>query len=127
MAVRPHDALFKATFGVHAYAIALFRAVLPPAVFDALEWADLRVENASFVDPALADRHGDLLFSLPRRDGSGHVLLYVLVEHQSQPDPHMPLRLLGYLVQIWQRARREAPDVPLPLIVPLVISHAPAG
>ena len=127
MTPRPHDALFKATFGVPEHAIALFRAVLPPAVFASLDWRELRVESASFVDAELADHHGDLLFSIRRTDGSGRVLLYVLVEHQSAPDAAMPLRLLGYLVQIWEREHREHSSTPLPFIISIVFSHAPDG
>jgi len=38
----------------------------------------------------------------PRR-----VWLYILIEHQSQPDPTMPLRILDYVVQIYRfQARR---------------------
>lgn len=38
----------------------------------------------------------------------------------------MPLRMLVYLVRIWERHRKEN-DGPLPPIIPVVVSHAPGG
>ena len=29
--------------------------------------------------------------------------VYVLIEHQSSPDPMMPLRMLRYVMRIWER------------------------
>ena len=39
----------------------------------------------------------------------------------------MALRLLGYMVRIWERFANESDDAPLPLIIPAVLSHAPGG
>ena len=49
------------------------------------------------------------------------ILVYVLLEHQSTPDPW--LRLLGYCVQVWQQWHRtHEDDERLPLLVPVVVS-----
>ena len=132
MTTRPHDALFKAVFGVPAYAAELCRAVLPRDVVDLLDLATLEVEPSSFVDRDLADTHGDLLLGVALlasagRGSAAHALVYVLVEHQSRASGDMPIRLLGYLGAIWRRELRAAPDGPLPLIIPVVVSHAPGG
>lgn len=126
MTARPHDAVFKAVFEVPAYAVALCEAVIPAEEAALLDWGSLQLEPASFVDDDLADSHGDLLFSVERR-GGGRSMVYVLVEHQSRVDEAMPLRFVGYLLQIWWRAYRAAPGSPLPVIVPVVLSHAPSG
>lgn len=39
------------------------------------------------------------------------LLIYLLIEHQSQPDRLMPLRSLDYLVRIY---RRKVADIPVP-------------
>ncbi len=131
MTTRPHDALFKAVFSVPAHAAALCRAVLPPDLLARLDLATLQHEPASFIDGELADLHGDLMLSVEVRTATAgapsRALVYVLVEHQSRPDVDMPLRLLGYLVEVWRRARRAEPAQPLPLIIPVVLSHAPGG
>ncbi|HUG89938.1 MAG TPA: Rpn family recombination-promoting nuclease/putative transposase, partial [Planctomycetaceae bacterium] len=47
----------------------------------------------------------------PRRRGkaarSGSVLVYILIEHQSEPDPLMVLRLLEYTVQVYRSQVRH--------------------
>jgi len=60
----------------------------------------------------------DLVFTAPYRDEEdgteGEVLIYILVEHQSEPDISMGFRLLFYMTQIWDTQRREweREDVP---------------
>jgi predicted transposase YdaD len=122
----PHDSLFKAAFESPAHAAALFRQMLPAELVEVIDWDTIQREVGSFVDPELASRHTDLLFSVRLRGGGARVLLYLLVEHQSTNDPSMPLRLLVYLVRIWE-AYHKLHGRPLPLIVPAVVSHAPEG
>jgi predicted transposase/invertase (TIGR01784 family) len=90
MLARPHDALFKSAFEDPAAAAALLRALLPAAIREIIAWDTLDGEPASFVDPALGDHHGDLLFSARLRT-SEPALIFVLLEHQSTEDPAMSL------------------------------------
>jgi hypothetical protein len=74
----------------------------------------------------------DVVLTAPLRSGArpqGHERLwvYLLIEHQSTPDPFMILRLLDYVVQIYKvqvrRARRptgERPFAPLQPVLPIV-------
>jgi hypothetical protein len=50
-------------------------------------------------------RESDLLFRIPFRTESDQppALVCVLLEHQSAPDPQMPLRMLLYAVLYWER------------------------
>jgi predicted transposase/invertase (TIGR01784 family) len=49
-------------------------------------------------------------------------LLYCLFEHQSKPDPWMPLRLLRYILGIWDQFRKQNPKATkLPPILPVVL------
>jgi hypothetical protein len=123
---RPHDALFKAAFETPAHAAALLRELLPAAIRDAIVWEGLKSEPASFVDRRLADHHCDLLFSARLRTGES-ASLFVLAEHQSTPDPTMPLRGLSYQVQLWKRSRKRHPGARLPPIIALVVSQWPGG
>jgi hypothetical protein len=126
MTARPHDALFKSAFEAPAAAAALLRALLPAEAGEAVAWDTLSRDNASFVDVALVDSHSDLLFSARLRT-SDTALIYLLLEHQSTGDPAMPLRGLSYQVRIWERSRKEQPQAWLPLVIAVVVSHAPDG
>jgi predicted transposase/invertase (TIGR01784 family) len=122
----PHDALFKAGFELPASAAGLFQRALPASIVSAIAWSELERESGSFVDPELAGRHSDLLFRTTTLRGEP-VLLYLLVEHQSTNDPDMTLRVLIYLARILERFRKENEHSPLPLVLPVVVAHAPEG
>jgi predicted transposase/invertase (TIGR01784 family) len=62
------------------------------------------------------------LFSV--RLGGRETLLYLLFEHQSSPDPAMPLRLLGYVMEILTQ-HHKAHGFPLPPVLPLVLHQGP--
>ncbi|MEJ7729940.1 MAG: Rpn family recombination-promoting nuclease/putative transposase [Polyangiaceae bacterium] len=80
-------------------------------------WSTLAQEPGTYVDAALSQRHSDLLFSI-RGLGGEPLLLYLLVEHQSEADAWMPLRLHGYVDRIWQRWRAADPSATrLPRVV----------
>jgi hypothetical protein len=62
------------------------------------------------------------------RIGARRALVYILFEHQSSSDPMMGLRLLRYIVRIWERwLRNEATGKRLPLVLPVVLHHSDSG
>jgi hypothetical protein len=123
-----HDPLFKRAFSVPAHAAGELRSVLPASVVEAIEWPALELVPASFVDEEMRHRHADLLFRAPLRDGSGQSYLYVLLEHQSEPDRLMPYRMLGYVQRIWDAVVRDEPGrTSLPPVIPVVVHHGEAG
>lgn len=126
MSTRPHDALFKSVFETPQHAAALLRDLLPPALAERIAWDTFEHQPGSFIDAALADAHSDLLFSTRLRTGEP-ALLYILFEHQSSADIIMPLRMLRYQVQIWERAHKDRPMDWLPPIISVLVSHVPGG
>jgi hypothetical protein len=123
----PHDLFARFTFGHPERAAAELRAVLPAHVVSEVDWASLRREPGSVVDPELRETESDLLFTARLRTGRS-LLLYVLLEHQSRVDRWMALRMLRYVVRQVERWRQEHPKSErLPLIIPLVMYHGPEG
>jgi hypothetical protein len=45
------------------------------------------------------------------------------MEHQSTFNARMPLRLLRYMVRIWDRWERDHPTGKLPIVLPVVLHH----
>ncbi len=121
----PHDALFKSIFSQPDEVAAELQHVLSDELVAAIDWSTLTLEPGSFVDPELSHHHTDLLFSA--RASGERVLVYLLFEHQSTPDVHMPLRLLDYMVQIWSLHAKNDPSDPLPLIIPALLAQVPGG
>ena len=122
---RPHDSLFRGVFSDQAAAVGLLRGYLPESVGVRLRWSTLSLQNTSFVDPELRDSAADLLYEIRQHSGR-RLWLYVLLEHQSEPDRWMRWRLLRYCCRIWERDRtRNRRRLSLRPIVPMVLYHGP--
>ncbi len=121
-AAHPHDGFFKAVFSDPDKAGALFRAHLPEELTRGIEWNSLALLPSSFVKRDLRQTHSDLLFSA--RLHGRETLLYLVFEHQSTPDPLMPLSLLGYMVEIMLAHTRDR-SLPLPPVVGFVLHQGP--
>lgn len=122
----PHDKLFKQLLGEAEHAASFLGGNLPAEVVAHLDLSSLEVVQSSFIDAQFRQSEADLLFSLRIAGRPGYV--YCLFEHQSSPDRTMLLRMLGYMVRIWKRFQRDAPQGSLlPVILPLVLFHGPRG
>jgi predicted transposase YdaD len=118
---QPHDGFFKRIFSDPVHAAAELRAILPPHVARHIDWDSLQAVHASFVDAALNQRHGDLMFSARLVEGH-EVYLWLLFEHQSTIDRWMPLRMLEMAVEFLKGWRKEHPEaLRLPAILPMVL------
>ncbi len=121
-AAHTNDGFFKAIFSKPEHAKAFFKSHLPPAITAHIDWDSLTVLPGSFVKASLQQVHSDLLFSV--RLGGREILLYLLFEHQSTPDPAMPLRLLGYETEIFTQHHKKH-GFPLPPLLPFVFHQGP--
>ena len=120
----PHDSLVRAVFGQVEHAAGLLRCVLPDRVAERIDWSCLAAESGTMVDPQLRQQHSDLLFRT--RLAGREAFVYLLFEHQSSPDRHLPFRLLRYEVRIWERWIERNTGRPLPAILPVVLYHGRA-
>lgn len=121
-AAHTNDGFFKAIFSQPEHATAFFKSHLPPAITARIDWPSLKVMPGSFIKSSLQRMHSDLLFSV--NIGERETLLYLLFEHQSTPDPAMPLRLQGYMTEILNQ-HHKSHGLPLPLVLPLVFHQGP--
>ena len=83
-------------------------AVLPTELSGRIDWSSLELQPTSFVDERLSGLQADVLFTLQCQGRKTY--LYVLLEHQSAPDALMAIRLLRYLVRIWEAFLIEHPE-----------------
>ncbi len=122
-AAQGNDAFFKAVYSEPGHATAFFQRHLPPAIAAAIDWTTLAVLPGSFVQSDLHQSHSDLLFSV--QAGSRETLLHLIFEHQTTPDSAMPLRLLGYTLEILNR-HHSTHGLPLPPVLSFVLHQGPA-
>ena len=122
---QPHDKLFKEGFSDPANAAALLRQHLPAEVAALIQWDQLQLIPGSFLDDDLRHSHTDLLFSAPlAANPESSACVHLLFEHQSTCDPFIALRLLRYMVRIWEEwIRLFGNSKPLPVIFPVVLAQ----
>ncbi len=119
---QPHDKLFKTGFGDPATAAAFLSAQFPASLSGTIGWERLRLEPGSFVDSHFRSSESDLLFSAPLRQRECQI--YLLFEHQRVCDQELALRLLRYMVRIWENFRVNSPQSKkLPVILPVVLAQ----
>lgn len=124
---RPHDKVFRRTFRRVAHARGVLRQLVGKDIAQQLDWRSLRVEPGTYVEEALRDMMSDLLFSVRFRGSGRRALVYLLWDHQRQPDRMMPLRLHNYggraLYDYTQR--KDAIPGYVPTLVPLLVYQGP--
>jgi len=119
----PHDKLAKATFSDIPTAVAFLQEHLEPGLSNSIDWATLRVESCTFIAEEFAASESDLLYTATINQSKA--FLYILFEHQSTDDRWIALRLLAYMVRIWEKALRADSSLKkLPPIVPIVLAQS---
>lgn len=122
MSRTPHDEFFKEVFSIKEEAAAFLQRFLPRRVLRTIDLETLELQEGSFVDIRSGKKATDLLFKVRMR--GQEVLIYLLLEHQSESDPTMPARLHIYVARIWARWLKDHPDAKsVPLVLPVVIHH----
>jgi hypothetical protein len=106
--------------------------ILEPSLAQRLDFDRAERVNRSFIPADLQKQESDLIFRVPFLDDMAEpgreVWVYVLLEHQSAPDPEMGLRLYLYMGQLWDSQRRAWRDANRPpeqrrlhAIIPLIL------
>jgi predicted transposase/invertase (TIGR01784 family) len=116
------DAFIKETLAHPERAALFFQEHLPQDIVPYVDWSTLRLEPGSFVRRDFRQRHTDLMFSVLFQ--GRELLLYLIFEHQSRPDPAMALRLWGYqLLKLHRHVKHHG--LPLPPIISFVLNQGP--
>lgn len=91
--------------------------LLEPEIAERLDFSRAERVNRSFVPADLRKQESDVIFCVPLAGGGEsppEILVYVLLEHQSQRDPLMALRLYRYMGQLWDLQCRQWEDAGTP-------------
>ena len=117
-----HDHPYKRLFSHPEMVADLIRGFLHQELAEVCDLSTLKRCNGSYVTDDLRDREDDIIWQVKWGDKS--LILYLLIEFQSQPDPLMPIRVMSYSSLLWQdlvRTKHISPTKPLPAIIPLVL------
>ena len=104
---QPHDHLFRLVFADPEETAAFLHARLPDSYQRGILWPSLRRAAGSFIDQELRGSVSDLLFEVRSAAAAPRQWLYLLFEHQSQPDRWMAMLTAA---EVWEADRRDYPD-----------------
>jgi predicted transposase YdaD len=78
-------------------------------LLDRMDFAHMAVDPTTYIAADYRHLASDLVLLVPFRTPSGRrtITLYILLEHQSEPDSLMRMRVLDYVLQIYKRQARE--------------------
>ncbi|SHH24982.1 Rpn family recombination-promoting nuclease/putative transposase, partial [Pollutimonas bauzanensis] len=96
-----YDQYYRKLFSSPHMVRALFQGILPPALLAMLDLDTLEPLPTNYVSGWQRDRRGDLVWRVRRRDG---IMLYLLIllEHQSDQDRIMGIRIMGYSALLYE-------------------------
>jgi predicted transposase YdaD len=116
----------------HPQSVRELLCLTPGAWSQRIDFSRMRLVKTTFIRRDFRHVESDIVLVAPLLDERGRrtrksVLIYVLIEHQSEPDRLMSLRMLDYSVQIyryqvrqWTHAYGDDSDVSLSLVLPIV-------
>lgn len=119
--ISPHDKFFRSAMDDPRVAREFLEAHLPDIVKNKIDMTVLETCPETFVDEDLKLSQSDVVLKTSINQIFG--LIYILVEHQSTIDHSMPLRLLKYMIKIWEHFQIQngaSSTLVYPVIVPLV-------
>ena len=94
---------------------------LPQALAKMLDLSTLQIIDGEFVDENHRSHQSDILYQVDTISGSP-IILYILIEHKSNPDKWAVLQLLRYMLNKWEQDVGNGADQLIP-IVPILFYH----
>lgn len=119
---KAHDHFFRDIMTDKRVARDFFEAHLPADLRQAVDLNVLELLPESNTDGYQRESIADLVFKTQIHGFEAYLAL--LVEHQSSPDPIMPLRCEKYRCDfLWQHIKQNPGTKTIPLVVPMVLYH----
>lgn len=117
----PHDQFFRKAMEDKRVAMAFLKAHLPSELCSKIDFNTLVLQPRSQTNAVRRESIVDVLFKT-MIDGR-EAYIYLLLEHQSTPDPLMSFRVIEYTVNAIHEHLKKHKTTKIPLIYPLVVYH----
>jgi len=125
---QPHDKFFRTAMSDKRVARDFIQSHLPKDMLQTINLDNLVLQHRSYINDVRKETVVDVLFKTTI--ANKEAFIYVLVEHQSEPDVLMPFRVLKYMVNIMDdhlnkiKKTKKTKPKNLPLIYPIVVYHS---
>jgi len=111
-----HDIFFRSVFAEPEQAASLIRFCLPPEEAKLLDLESLERLPDSYASPEGDEGRCDLLVRCPLKQGKASLLIAILVEHKSYPDPDAIAQMARY----WANLILKSEGMP---VIPILFYH----
>jgi hypothetical protein len=80
-----------------------------PEIAKGIDFTRLVVQPDTFITPGFTELESDVLLQAPwrTRGKGGGLQVFILIEHQSEPDEHAVFRALRYVVQVYDKQEKQ--------------------
>src|SRR5262249_21537707 len=81
-----------------------------PAIGQRIDWSGVAVQPDTFIAPGFTELESDVLLKAPWRATSGergYIEVFILIEHQSEPDEHAVFRTARYVLQVYDKQEKQ--------------------
>ena len=116
-----HDQFFRTAMQDPRVAKEFLQTYLPEQIANLIDLNQLELQKRSRANAIRKEAVVDVLFKTKLNNQDAYV--YLLLEHQSSPDPLMALRVIEYTVQIIREHLKQHKTHKIPFIYPLVVYH----
>ncbi len=120
----PHDGSYRRLFSHARMVEDLIRRYVEPPWLDRLDFSTLEMVPAHYVSEELEQRESDVVWRLRYGHTGDWFYVYLLIEFQSQVARFMAVRVLAYIMLLYEdliRKKRLTSSGRLPPVVPIVL------
>ncbi|OJW68396.1 MAG: hypothetical protein BGO68_05575 [Candidatus Amoebophilus sp. 36-38] len=106
---QPHDTFLRRSLTKLEVAEDMLKSCISTDLAQGIDWSTLELTNKSFSKKELQQIHGDIIYRCKLKGKKAY--MYLVLEHQSQPDRLLAFRMLVYDVylmeQHWEQLKKE--------------------
>lgn len=114
-----HDSGYKMLFSSHEMVRQLLTSFVDEAWIHELEFSTLERIDKSFVSDKFEERESDIIYKAGFRGND--IYIFILMEFQSTVDRFMALRMLRYIVELYEYLVRNHKVKKLPAVFPVML------
>lgn len=116
---KPHDSAYKYLFKNKRIFLQLLKSFVYEDFINEIKLEHLELFDKSFISDELLDRESDLIYKIHYKDKE--YFIYILLEFQSTIDKSIPIRLLSYIMLLYDLIYKESRAGLLANIFPIVL------
>jgi predicted transposase/invertase (TIGR01784 family) len=114
-----HDSGYKKLFSNHELVRQLLTSFVNEDWIDNIEYSTLEKIDKSFVSDEFAERESDLIYKAKYKGND--IYIFILLEFQSTVDRFMSLRMLRYIIELYEDLVKNHKLKTLPAVFPVML------